>query len=243
MTRRIARLAALAVLAAGCASAAPPERGLLLRRLVASTVQLRAEREGGVRRSASGVVVASDPARARSWVLTTRHFVEPEAAQQVYLTVPGRRERWRGRVAAVSREEDLAVVEVEGLALPAVALQDTARLGGEIWLVSFPWGRRLTVVSGVVSQIAADEGAVMLEGAARMVDAPASYGASGGGVFDAATGGLIGIVEGYRTARVTLQTAPERTVDIPVPGETTVLATPGIRRFLRSAGVEVAGVE
>lgn len=36
-----------------------------------------------------------------------------------------------------------------------------------------------------------------------MVDASVSYGASGGGVFDARTGGLIGLVEGYRTARVT----------------------------------------
>jgi serine protease Do len=70
-----------------------------------------------------------------------------------------------------------------------------------------------------------------------MIDASVSYGASGGGVFDAATGTLVGIVESYRTARVALPTQPEKTLDLPVPGETTVVGAPAIRRFLETAGV------
>ena len=56
-------------------------------------------------------------------------------------------------------------------------------------------------------------------------------------MFDAAGGTLVGIVESYRTARVALPTQPERTLDLPVPGETTVVGAPAIRRFLDSAGV------
>jgi hypothetical protein len=91
-------------------------------------------------------------------------------------------------------------------------------------------------VGGVVSQLA-QEGVV--EGSASMVDAPVSYGASGGGVFDRATGQLVGIVEGYRTARVKVSGSPERTVDIPFPGETTVVSAAAIRRFLATVdGIE-----
>jgi hypothetical protein len=70
-----------------------------------------------------------------------------------------------------------------------------------------------------------------------MVDAPVSYGASGGGVFEVSTGLLVGIVEGYRTARVALPNAPESVLHVPMPGETTVVASAGVRRFLSSAGL------
>jgi hypothetical protein len=54
----------------------------------------------------------------------------------------------------------------------------------------------------VVSQRRVGEGNFSIEGTTRMVDASASYGASGGGVFDVDTGALIGIVEGYRLAQM-----------------------------------------
>src|SRR5262249_15837388 len=56
-----------------------------------------------------------------------------------------------------------------------------------------------------------------------MVDASVSYGASGGGVFQASTGRLVGLVEGYQTARVSFKgEAADRYIDVPVPGETYV---------------------
>lgn len=236
--RRSAAIVAAVVVAGGCASAALPDRGIVMRSITASTVQLRAERDGGGRRAASGVVVAVDAGRRRSWIVTARHFLDPGARQRVFVSTVAARGRALATVQALSDEADLALVEVEDLVLSAVAFKDTARLGDEVWLVAFPFGRRLTVASGIVSQIASDGGDVALEGPVRMVDAQASYGSSGGGVFDAATGQLLGIVEGYRTARLTLPTTPERTLDVPVPGETTVLSAPAIRRFLKVLGIE-----
>lgn len=233
----LALLGALVGLTGACASApVATERGELLRRILSSTVQLRAERDGGVRRAGSGVVLGSDG--SRTLVLTTRHFLEPVVRQQVWVVVPGSGRRAKGEVSAISDEADLALVEVSGVALPAVTLRDAARLGDDVWVVGFPWGRRLTVVQGIVSQIASETDDAPLEGPARMVSASVSYGVSGGGVYDAEDGALIAIVEGYRTARVSVEKTPERTVDIPVPGETTVVPADAIRRFLIAAGRE-----
>jgi S1-C subfamily serine protease len=185
------------------------------------------------------VVVAADAATGRSWIITTRHLFEPVRPQQLWVTTTDGSRRLAGVVRATSEDADLAIIEVSDRVLPAAVLQDHARLGDAVRVVAFPWGRRLTVVSGIVSQIASDEGQVAVEGAVRMIDASVSYGASGGGVFDAATGTLVGIVESYRTARVALPTEPEKTLDLPVPGETTVVGVPAIRRLLQRAGVTV----
>jgi len=146
----------------------------------------------------------------------------------------------KATVLAGSSDADLALIEVEGIILPPVKFKEVVRLGDEVWVVAFPWGRRLTLVSGVVSQLVSDEGEVALEGPVRMVDASVSYGSSGGGAFEAASGELIGIVESYRTAQVAIPEAPERVLQIPVPGETTVISSRAILRFL--AELEARGV-
>jgi serine protease Do len=226
-------LLATTTLAIGCASLPPAaERSDVIRKIVASTVQLRSEREG-VRRAASGVVIASDAAARRSWILTTRHFLDGRESQPVAM----RRGAARAvaKVSVIGTDVDLAILEVAGVALPGVTLKDVAQLGDEVWVVAFPWGRRLTVVSGSVSQLVGDDGEAAVAGAPRMIDASVSYGSSGGGVFDAATGALIGIVEGYRTARMT--TKEERALEIPVAGETTLISSQAIRTFLASTTV------
>src|SRR5438093_1576090 len=155
--RRALTLAALALTGAGCVSASPaPDRSELIRRILASTVQLRSERDGSLRRAASGVVVA------------------------------------------------------------------------------FPWGQRFTVVRGIVSQVAT---LTDVTGPARMVSASVSYGSSGGGVFDAQSGELVGIVEGYRTAKVAIPEMKERVLEVPVAGETTLIPAPAILRFLVDSGL------
>jgi len=138
----------------------------------------------------------------RSWIVTARHFLEPPTTQQIHLTTPGRKDRTKLVVVASSPDADVTLLVAEGIVLPAVNLKEIAKLGDDVWVLAFPWGRRLTVVGGVVSQISADAGDDAFEGPARMIDASVSYGASGGGVFDARTGELIGIIESYRTARV-----------------------------------------
>src|SRR5205809_306479 len=79
------------------------------------------------------------------------------------------------------------------------------RLGEEIWVLAFPGGRNMVLAGGIVSQVRGNEAADRESASHLMVDAPVSYGSSGGGVYEARGGGLIGLVEGYRTARVTSQ--------------------------------------
>ena len=66
-----------------------------------------------------------------------------------------------------------------------------------------------------------------------MVDAPVSYGSSGGGVFEARGGTLIGVVEGYSTAKVMSKGAtPALSIEVPVPGQTYVTPLSDVKRFL-----------
>ncbi|PWU25041.1 MAG: hypothetical protein C5B48_03290 [Candidatus Rokuibacteriota bacterium] len=234
--RALGLLLSLAVF--GCAPASSvPERSDVIRRILPSAVQLRAEREGGARRAASGVVLASELPSKRCWILTARHFLDTTTRQEIYVATPTRKGRVKAVVTAVSPDVDLAVIEVEGLSLPPVKLKPVVRLGDEVWVAAFPWGRQLTVVSGVVSQLRAEEGELAVEGTIRMVDASVSYGASGGGVFDAETGALVGIVEGYRTANVSMPETPDRVLQLPVAGETTVISARAIMDFLTAAGL------
>lgn len=235
--RGLLTLLALAALADGCATSAAT-RSDVIRQILPATVQLRCERDGGGRRAASGVVLARDGATRRTWIVTTRHFLEPLAPQKVYVVIGGRKERVAARILTVSAQSDLALLEVDGIDSTPARLKDTVQLGDDVWVVAFPWGRRMTLSSGVVSQIAPGEGGVEYEGFARMVDVSVSYGASGGGVFDAPTGALVGLIESYRTAKVTMQGTPERVIEIPVPGETTLISADAIRRFMVDAGLE-----
>jgi S1-C subfamily serine protease len=227
---------ALALAAGGCATGSRSARDDILRQIVPSTVQLRCEREGGTRRAASGVVVGREGTR-RAFIVTTRHFLEPLAPQRLSVAIPGARQPVAARVLKVSDQADLALLEIEGVDVLPAKLKGAARLGDEIWVVAYPWGRRMTLSSGVVSQLAAD-GGVDYEGPARMIDVSVSYGASGGGVFDAPTGALIGLIEKYRTARVALPQSPDRVIEIPVPGETTLISSELIRQFVVEAGLE-----
>jgi S1-C subfamily serine protease len=230
---------ALLVLTAACAAArSAPERGEVVRRVLPSTVQLRSEREGGGRRTASGVVLAADPGARRAWIVTARHFLDPPRAQQVYARRPGHSEAIKATILARSDDLDLAILEVQGLDLSPAPLKPTVGLGDDVLVLAFPWGRRLTVVTGIISQLVPEEGRFPLEGVPRMVDASVSYGSSGGGVFDAVSGALIAIVESYRTAKVALPETPDRALEIPVAGETTVIPARAIREFVVASGLE-----
>lgn len=45
-------------------------------------------------------------------------------------------------------------------------------------------------------------------------------------------------MEGYRTAKVALPETPDRALEIPVAGETTVIPARSIREFLAVSGLE-----
>ena len=234
---------ALALAAAGCSSIpATNDRPAIIRRILASTVQLRSEREGGAQRAASGVCVATDPASRRAWVITVRHFLGPSRPQEVSIRRPGETAELPATVFAVSDEAlglDIAIVEVQDPGLVPVRLKrESSNLGDSALVVSFPWGQRLTVVQGIVSQLVGGSGESLVSGPARMVDAHVSYGSSGGGVFDARTAELIGIVETYRTAKITIPELKDRVIEVPVPGETVLVPATALLQFARDFGLE-----
>jgi len=132
---------------------------------------------------------------------------------------------------------DLAVLRIEGVALPPAQLATDSDLGvGEdVFVVAAPYGRALSVSAGLVSQIDFDKEA---KPSMLKTDAAIGYGASGGGMFSAVNGRLLGIVEGYRTAKVSIPVAQETySFDIPMPGETFVAPVAKIRAFLTAEGL------
>jgi len=245
---------ALLLVPAGCAlPPSPHEREGIISDTLTSTVQIFVRRvkdpegspetgpEGGakravnVRRAGSGVVVYSEGKSARSYILTAKHLVAPLVDQEISVMAPTRTTHMIARLVGVSDEYDLALLEIAGLDLTPVRLKWQATLGDSVWVVSFPWGRRRTVVTGVVSQIEWDEKVpsdVPISGPVLLIDAPVSYGTSGGGVFDQETGLLIGIVRGYRTAELSLPGAEPGMIRFPAAGETTVMPTSHIVKFM-----------
>src|SRR5215510_2091100 len=126
-------LVTLVVAAGGCASAAPPpKRTDVIRQILSSTVQLLSERDGGVHRAASGVVVATDPSTGRAWIVTVRHFLTPSSPQEVTVHLPGQERAIPATVIAVSAADldlDLAILESESLDVVPARLQEVVNLG------------------------------------------------------------------------------------------------------------------
>jgi hypothetical protein len=214
----------------------PPAPGQVIAQSLASSVQLFAERQDGKRRAGSGVALSVD-GDGRTLILTAAHLFEPPGQQAVFVHLPGRPEQVEAEILTIDPDLDVAVLGASGLEVQPVELKASARLGDNVWVVSFPWGRRGTVVNGFVSQIASDQenAVVPVEGPVSLIDAAVSYGTSGGGIFDSQSGGLIGIVRGYRTARLPLPGPDGATLDLPIAGETTVIPTSEILCLLDSA--------
>jgi trypsin-like peptidase len=232
-------LAAVPMLLSGCATFPRPQvRSEILRGVLPSTVQLLAERPGGGRRAASGVVLASDAVRGCTWVLTAGHFVAAPVPETIQIRTAGAKDRFRATVVRASSEADLALLVVPGLVLPPVRRREIAHLGDDVWVVAFPRGRQMTLASGTVSQVGSGTETDATEGPVRLVDSSVSYGASGAGVFDTETGELLGVVEGYRTAQIAARDAPDRVMEIPVPGETLVISARTIQEFLAGSELE-----
>lgn len=208
----------------------------VIEQAIASSVQLYAERQGGKRRAGSGVVAAVG-ADGSALILTAAHLIEPLVEQRVYFAGPGGSKNREARILYSDAKSDTAILEARGMNLPPVELQQTASLGDEVWVVSYPWGRHRTLVSGVVSRVAdlPDQDTGGIEGPVRLIDAAVGYGTSGGGVFDRRTGALLGIVRGYRTAKLSFPGAGAESLDLPIAGETTVIPTDRILCVLQAA--------
>ncbi len=245
---------------AGCAttSTIPPNgRQAIIDRIVASTVKVMIEQDGRRLSTGSGVVIASRAGgpglEAVSYVLTAAHVVESVDGAKVIVRFTGPYATQGKFVATISRRGnpdtlDLALLKVPGIAVPPAVFpasedQDQIHLGEGILLVGFPWGKRLGLFGGIVSQMPADGGVKSPadEGTdpTIVVDAASAKGVSGGGVFRESTGTLIGVVEGFQTASVAVKAqASTYSINVPMPGETFVVPFPRIRQFLQESGVD-----
>lgn len=233
---------------AGCALGHRPEpaRSEVLARILPSAVQVVLEQEEGQRvRTGSGVVIGarSTAGATDCFVLTSGHVVSGlEGRARVHVLFgrdrgPGTKHPADVMADRAPTAADLALLRVETDRCVPARVGPPAVLGESVWVVSFPWGRSMTLGSGIVSQVSFGENADPEMGSRLMVDALVSYGTSGSGVFAVRTGHLLGLVEGYRTARLTAQGGtPPWYVDIPVPGQTFVTAAADIRRFLDALG-------
>jgi S1-C subfamily serine protease len=248
----LAIVVAITALGYGCALTRPdaPSREDVLERLLPSAVQIVLEHPEGRRfRTGSGVIIASRPAasgpseRPECFVLTSGHTVAGAAGQKAIYLLFGRQRGEGTKASAVvvahreTADVDVALLRAESHDCVPAHPAGTPRLGAEIWVLTFPWGRNMVLAGGIVSQVHGDEAADPGSASHLMVDASVSYGSSGGGVYEARGGGLIGLVEGYRTARVTSQGSESPWyIDVPMPGQTLVTPLAEIRRFLADTG-------
>ena len=255
LTHRLLPAAAIAAVAAAAAVALTPRHGsaqggnaraATVQKVFPSAVRVHVAAAGEVVRRASGIAFARDG--DRTYVLTNAHVVEPARAWkdpvELRVLVSGAEDPLRGRVIARGRvpDADLAVIEIRGGAVPVtpLAADEALDLGDDLVVIGAPFGKGLSVAAGIVSQVEYD----FVEGAAAprsprslKTDAAIGYGSSGGGVFDVPAGRLVGLVEGYRTARVEFGKDEGYAFDVPMPGETFVAPAAKIRRFLVEHGL------
>ncbi len=243
--RKFTIFAITLVMSTGCAihGLFSPSRGDVIAQILPASVQIVLERDGQRFRSGSGVAIAArrSAAGTECFVLTSGHTLSRISDKDKVFILFDRHHGAGKKEAAVvvaqrdAGEMDLALLRASTEECVPAHFGNPPSLGDPIWVVAFPWGRNMTLVGGIVSQVnqvnidQADDGAAPPH---LIVDASVSYGSSGGGVYDA-EGRLVGVVEGYRTARVSFEgNASPQYITVPVPGETYVVPLADLRRFL-----------
>jgi serine protease Do len=246
--RLLAPLAALA-LCLPAAAQARSEKSRVVQKALRQSVRVEVQVAGKVVRAASGVVVASD--EAMSYILTNQHVIQREGLRgsATFLVVIERPKLHRVEARLVAEgevpEDDLALLSIaEQLTPVALAAEDDVQVGDDVVVVGAPYGRSLSVSSGIVSQLEVDDADSRIQRAMK-TDAPIGYGASGGGVFGIPSGKLVGLVEGYRTAKVAFGgvAGNDFSFDVPMPGETFLAPPSKLRAFIARAGLgKLAGI-
>jgi len=237
---------ARAPVAAAPQSAPPGTRSRVIKDVLPSSVRIQLSMGESVIRVASGVILGFDEDAETGrvgYVMTNAHVVETREPEKVKIEVlvdrKGKTRAFPATVVAMGEvpEMDLALLRVPELEGRAARLadDDDFELGDDVVAVGAPFGRGISISSGIVSQLEWDEaGAVQ----GFKTDAPIGYGASGGGIFRVPDGKLLAVIEGYRTAKVSFPMAEKKySFDVPMPGETFASPAAKVRAFLRSRGV------
>ena len=224
-------------------AARPGTRSRVIKDVLPSSVRIQLSVGESVIRVASGVILgfSEETGERVGYVMTNTHVVESKEPVKIDVLVDrkGKTRAFPAKVVAMGEvpEMDLALLEVPGLVGRAAELADDGdfELGDDVVAVGAPFGRGISISSGIVSQLEWDE-----VGAAQgfKTDAPIGYGASGGGIFRVPDGKLLAVIEGYRTAKVSFPMAEKKySFDVPMPGETFASPAAKVRDFLRSRGV------
>ena len=159
-TREFA-LFALTIAAIAAPAHARSDKSRVVQKALRQSVRVEVVVGGKVARTASGVVVASD--KGQSWVLTNEHVVDRgglrgTASFQVVVERP-KLHRVPARVVAEGEvpDEELALLAIdEALAAAPLATEAEVQVGDDVVVVGAPYGKSLSVSSGIVSQLEAD---------------------------------------------------------------------------------------
>lgn len=227
-------------------ASAGPSRRDVVKKILPHNVRMMVLDGDVAKRTASGVVVGSEATSSgqASYVVTNAHAVDARGLTNPRLVVvvdgeEGEAFDYYAEVVAMGKapEMDLALLKIRGVALSPATLSDDAQvsLGEDVVVVASPFGKSLSLSGGMVSQVDWDRDAKlpwMLK-----TDAPIGYGASGGGLYSLEDGRLLGIVEGYRTAKVGFAVQEQSySFDVPMPGETFAAPVAKLRLFLAKKG-------
>jgi serine protease Do len=238
----LAAIAAAALVLPGAAHARS-DKSRVVQKALRQSVRVEVLVGGKLVRVASGVVVAAED--GVSYILTNEHVVQREGLRgsAAFLVVIERPKLRRVEARLIEEgevpDEDLALLTIPEPITPVqVGGEDDVQVGDDVVVIGAPYGRSLSVSSGIVSQLELDEADSRIQRAMK-TDAPIGYGASGGGVFSIPSGKLIGLVEGYRTAKVAFGgvAGSDFSFDVPMPGETFLAPPSKVRAFLARAGL------
>jgi serine protease DegQ len=133
----------------------------------------------------SGVIVSP-----KGYILTNHHVVEAADEIEVAL-IDGK--KLKARAVGSDLETDIAVLQVEGVTLPAITFgdADALRVGDVVLAIGNPFGVGQTVTMGIVSALRRNQGINTFENFIQ-TDAAINPGNSGGALIDTA-GNLVGI--------------------------------------------------
>ena len=155
----------------------------LFRRFFGSGPGEQSQRSSGL---GSGVIVS-----ARGYILTNHHVVE--AADEIEVALSDGR-KLRAKVIGTDQETDLAVLQVDARALPAITFgeADRVKVGDVVLAIGNPFGVGQTVTMGIVSALGRSGLQINTYENFIQTDAAINPGNSGGALTDAA-GNLIGV--------------------------------------------------
>lgn len=143
----------------------------------------------------SGTIIHAD-----GYILTNRHVISKAdggIADEITVTLQDKRE-FTAKVIGADPKTDIAVIKIEGKALPVAKMTDSnvLRVGDVVFAVGNPMGVGMTVTSGIVSALGRNDlGILGRQGGVEnfiQTDASINRGNSGGPLIDA-EGRIVGV--------------------------------------------------